>query len=179
MRRMLTQMLWRFHQWAYRTSGGRLGGRILGMPVLLLTTTGRRSGQPHTTALTYQLEGSSLVVVASNGGARQHPAWYLNLSAHPHASVQIGKERLLVRSHEATSAEYDRLWNRAVQAYRGYATYQTRTTRRIPVVILEPDRSGGQPWANIAKSRIPEASRLPRPGRQLIFTVNGTHHDGV
>lgn len=142
-RRNLTRLLWRVHRFGYRASGGRLGGRIVGMPVLLMTTTGRRSGRPHTTALTYRREEKNLVVVASNGGARQHPAWYLNLRARPQAEVQIGRERLSVRSREATSPEYDRLWTQAVQAYRGYGVYKTRTARRIPVVILEPVRSEG------------------------------------
>jgi deazaflavin-dependent oxidoreductase (nitroreductase family) len=115
-----------------------LGGRIVGMPVLMLTTIGRRSGHPHTTALTFRREEENLVIVASNGGARQHPAWYLNLNVRPTAEVQIGRERLLVRSREAVGPEYDRLWTRAVQAYRGYGVYQTRTARRIPVVVLEP-----------------------------------------
>jgi deazaflavin-dependent oxidoreductase (nitroreductase family) len=137
-RRVLTKFLWRVHRWGYRVSGGRLGGHIVGMPVLLLTTTGRRSGRPHTTALTYRREEKNLVIVASNGGARQHPAWYLNLNALPRAEVQIGRGRLFVRSREAIGPEYDRLWTRTVQAYRGYGVYQTRTARRIPVIILEP-----------------------------------------
>src|SRR5688572_314700 len=119
-RRALAKFLWRVHRWLYRASGGRLGGRIVGMPVLLLTTTGRRSGRPHTIALTYRREGKDFVIVASNGGARLHPAWYLNLTARPQADVQIGRERLFVQSREATEKEYDRLWARAVQAYRGY-----------------------------------------------------------
>jgi len=108
------------------------------MPVLLLTTTGRRSGRPHTTALTFLSNGRNLVIVGSNGGAPQHPAWFLNLRARPQATVQIGKDRLVVRAHEAADEERDRLWIRAVQAYGGYSVYQSRTTRPIPVVVLEP-----------------------------------------
>lgn len=131
-------VLWRWHRWMYRASGGRLGSRLLGMPVLLLTTSGRRTGRPHTNALLYFPEGENLVVIASSGGAPTHPAWWLNLRAHPEAGVQIGRRVLRVRAREAEGAERERLWSRVVQAYRGYAAYQARTSRRIPVAILEP-----------------------------------------
>lgn len=137
-RRTLTKFLWRFHRWGYRASDGGLGGRIVGMPVLLLTTTGRRSGRPRTTALTYLPDGRNLVIIASNGGAQQHPAWFLNLRAHPQAAVQVGKDRIAVRAHETAGEERDRLWIRAVRAYGGYAVYQSRTARTIPVIVLEP-----------------------------------------
>src|SRR6266849_8139290 len=131
-------LFWRFHRSVYRRSGGRFGGRVLGMPVLLLTTTGRRSGQPHTTALTYLTEGAHFAVVASNGGAPQHPAWFLNLRAFQQAQIQVGSMAHRVRAREAAGAERDRLWNRMVQLYAGYRGYQARTTRQIPVVVLEP-----------------------------------------
>ncbi|HEX9532459.1 MAG TPA: nitroreductase family deazaflavin-dependent oxidoreductase [bacterium] len=131
-------LFWRFHRSVYRRSGGRFGGRVLGMPVLLLTTTGRRSGQPHTTALTYLTEGAHFAVVASNGGAPQHPAWFLNLRAFPQAQIQVGSMAHRVRARQATGDERERLWNRMVQLYAGYRGYQARTTRQIPVVVLEP-----------------------------------------
>jgi deazaflavin-dependent oxidoreductase (nitroreductase family) len=133
-------LLWRFHRWVYRISGGRVGGRLLGVPMLLLTTTGRRSGQPHTTALTYLTEGAHFVVVASNGGAPHHPAWLLNLRAHPEVQIQVGPTLHRVRAREAADPERQRLWTRMVQLYAGYGGYQARTTRRIPVVILKPVR---------------------------------------
>lgn len=111
--------------------------------MLLLTTTGRRSGRPHTTALTYLTEGAHYAVVASNGGAPHHPAWYHNLRAHPEAQIQVGPIAYRVHAREAIGAERERLWNRMVQLYAGYRGYQTRTTRQIPVVVLEPIRSGG------------------------------------
>lgn len=113
------------------------------MPVLLLTTTGRRSGQPHTTALTYLRDGRNLVVVASNGGAPKDPDWMLNLRTNPRAVIQMLDVRLAVRSREAAGAKRSELWKRVVQKYSGYAAYQSRTTRTIPVVILEPEPDRG------------------------------------
>lgn len=115
-----------------------MGGRLLGMPVLLLTTTGRRSGRPQTRALTYFTEGQNVVVIASNGGARRHPAWFLNLQAQPAARVQIGRRMIRVRSRETKGAEREGLWARVASAQPSYTRYQARTARRIPVVVLEP-----------------------------------------
>lgn len=106
--------------------------------MLLLTTTGRRSGQPHTIALTYLTEAAHYAVVASNGGAPQHPAWFHNLRAFPEAQIQVGSMVHRVRVREAVGAERERLWNRMVQLYGGYRGYQARTTRQIPVLVLEP-----------------------------------------
>jgi len=139
LRRLLVVLVWRLHRWIYRRSGGRLGGRLVGMPVLLLTTVGRRTGRRHETALTYLREAERLVVIASNGGAPRHPEWFRNLQVHPQAEVLIGGRRMTVQAREATGPERERLWARLVQAYRGYAAYQVRTSRRIPVVILSPD----------------------------------------
>jgi deazaflavin-dependent oxidoreductase (nitroreductase family) len=130
--------LWRLHRWVYRLSGGRVGGRLLGLPMLLLTTTGRRSGQPHTTALTYLAESAHYAVVASNGGAPQQPAWFHNLRAFPEAQIQVGTRVYRVHAREAQGAERERLWNGMVQLYAGYRGYKARTTRQIPVVVLEP-----------------------------------------
>lgn len=131
-------LLWRVHRWMYLASGGRLGGRLLGLPVLLLTTRGRRTGRPHISALLYFPEGKNFVVIASSGGSPTHPSWWLNLRAHPQAQIQIGRRVLHVRAREADGPERERLWARVVHAYRGYASYQARTSRRIPVAILEP-----------------------------------------
>ncbi len=138
-------VLWRLHRWAYRISAGRVGGRLLGVPVLLLTTTGRRTGRLHTTALTHLVEGRNVVVIASNGGAPNHPAWLLNLRARPEAEIQVGGQRRRVRAREANGAERERFWTRVVQAMPRYADYKARTSRRIPVVVLEPiDRLPGE-----------------------------------
>lgn len=134
-----------------------MGGQLLGFPMLLLTTTGRRSGHPHTTALTYLTEGPSYAVVASNGGAPRHPAWFLNLRAFPQAQIQVGPMVYRVQAREAMGAERERLWNRMVQLYAGYRGYQARTTRQIPVLVLEPMR---QPLPHAASG--PTAARGPR-----------------
>lgn len=137
-RRRFLAALWRLHRWVYRVTGGRLGGRLLGIPMLLLTTTGRRSGRARTTPLTYLPEGRNFVVIASNGGAPNHPGWWLNLRAHQEAEIQVGGRHVRVRVRETEGAERERLWVRTVRTYGGYAAYQARTSRRIPVAVLEP-----------------------------------------
>jgi deazaflavin-dependent oxidoreductase (nitroreductase family) len=138
-RRGIGRLAWGIHRWIYTRTGGRLGGRIVGMPVLLLTTTGRSSGRPRTVPLTYLPEGQNFVVIASNGGARRDPDWYANLRAHPAAWVQINRRTVRVNVRDAGDDERERLWIRAVKAYGGYAAYRKRTRRRIPVVVLEPE----------------------------------------
>jgi deazaflavin-dependent oxidoreductase (nitroreductase family) len=109
------------------------------MPVLLLTTTGRRSGKARTTPLTFFREGADLVVIASNGGADRPPDWSLNLQQNPHAVVEIGTNELTVTARTASAEERERLWAGITAAYSGYARYQKKTTRQIPVLILVPD----------------------------------------
>jgi deazaflavin-dependent oxidoreductase (nitroreductase family) len=123
--------------WLYRRSGGRIGGRMFGSPVLLLTSTGRRSGRPWTNPLLFQPDGDRFVIIASNGGAPRHPAWWLNLRSNPEATIQIGGETLPVTATRVSGAERDRLWALMVNAYQGYANYERKTTRKIPVVLLE------------------------------------------
>ncbi len=127
------------HQRAYRLSGGRLGGTMFGgCPILLLDHVGRKSGTARTTPLIYLDDAPDLVVVASYGGARNHPSWWLNLRASPDTTVQVGAEKRRVRAREATGEERERLWPRVVELYPDYAAYQERTERTIPVVVLEP-----------------------------------------
>lgn len=125
------------HRAAYRSTRGRLGRRLADHPILLLTTTGRRSGHPHTVPLLYLREGNDLVVIASFGGHDRHPAWYLNLQSEPRAVAQVDGERFTVTARDAAPEERARLWARAVAEYAGYAEYQRRTERLIPVVVLE------------------------------------------
>ena len=132
------EFLWKIHPWLYRKSGGRLGGSMIGMPVLLLTTTGRKSSQPRTRALTYLAKGDACVVIASYAGEPRHPDWWLNLKANSKAQIQRGSRVTPVVAREADGEERAALWNEVVQRDSGYATYAERTTRRIPVVILEP-----------------------------------------
>ena len=125
--------------WVYRLSGGRIGGRFRGgAPVLLLTTVGRKSGQPRTAPLLYLEDGENLVIVASKGGMSHHPVWYLNLEANPDVKVQVGSERRRMRARRALDEEKAKLWPRLVAMYGDYDTYQGRTDRNIPVVILSP-----------------------------------------
>lgn len=114
---------------------------MLGSPVLLLTTTGRKSGKPRTIPLLYLPDGENLLVVASNGGTSGHPAWWLNLEDNPEANVEVGGRTLRVRAEEAEGEERGRLWGRVVRMYGAYQQYQEKTDRRIPVVILRPNGS--------------------------------------
>jgi len=104
--------------------------------VLLLTTTGRRSGRTRTTPLTYFEDRNELVIVASNGGEDRPPAWWLNLREHPEATITIGTRSHSVTARAATDEEHERLWPTITTAYPGYAAYAQRTTRPIPVVVL-------------------------------------------
>ena len=133
-----TRLYYSIHRAIYRLSGGRISSRALGCPVVLLTTTGRKSGQPRTAPIFGFPEGQSVVVVPSNAGKELYPSWYLNLRANPQAQVQMGHEVRRVRAREATPEERERLWPRLVTYYGGYQAYRERTERHIPLVILEP-----------------------------------------
>jgi F420H(2)-dependent quinone reductase len=126
------------HTGLYRLSGGRLGGKVEKAPVLLLTMTGRKSGKPRTQPLLYTRAGEGYAVIASKGGAPAHPLWYLNLQANPLAEVTVGSKTYKVRARDAEGEERDRLWRTLAGLYSGYDKYTQKTTRRIPVVVLEP-----------------------------------------
>jgi F420H(2)-dependent quinone reductase len=123
---------------AYRLSGGRLGGHMGRAPVLLLEHVGRRSGTRRTAPLLYLADGEDLVIVGSRGGSDATPAWWRNLEASPETTVQVGRERREVRARLASPEEKARLWPRLVEMYPDYSTYQQRTEREIPVIVLEP-----------------------------------------
>jgi deazaflavin-dependent oxidoreductase (nitroreductase family) len=125
------------HKRVYRVTGGKIGGRIGKLPVLLLTTIGRKSGQPRTQPLAYTRAGDGYAVIASKGGAPQHPLWYLNLRANPLAEVTVGRETRKVRARDAEGEERERLWCALADLYPGYDRYAQKTSRRIPVVVLE------------------------------------------
>ncbi len=125
--------------WVYRRSGGRIHGRLFGMPVLLLTHRGRKSGREITTPLAFARDGRDLILIASNGGNDSHPSWYLNLQAHPEAEVEIGRERARVQSEDVPPGpEKERTFKLLADIYKGYYGYRERTSREIPVVRLRP-----------------------------------------
>jgi deazaflavin-dependent oxidoreductase (nitroreductase family) len=128
------------HRGVIKLSGGRLGWHAMGMPALELTTTGRKSGQPRTVMLTSPVqEGDAIAIVASRGGDDQHPAWFLNLREHPEVTVAYaGKPKVAMRARVANPDERASLWPRITAAYSGYAAYQKKTEREIPLVLLEP-----------------------------------------
>lgn len=136
--RWLIRLMSRMHVWVYRLTGGRLGGRVGRAPVLLLSTTGRRTGKVRTTPVLYLSDGDRLVLVASNAGDAKNPAWWTNLRSTPAATVEIGRQERPVTARLATGEEKTRLWPRLVGQYATYDAYKKRTTRDLPVVILEP-----------------------------------------
>jgi len=121
----------------YIETDGADGHDWNGRPTLLLTTRGRRSGEAHTLPLIYGRDGDRLLIVASRGGAPNHPSWYLNLLADPEVEVQVKGDRFHARAHPAGPDEKPRLWQTMTSVFPDYAVYQTRTTREIPVVVLE------------------------------------------
>jgi proline iminopeptidase len=130
------------HVRRYRETGGKVGHDWKeGSTVLLLTTTGRKTGQKHTNPLIYAKDGDVYVVVASKGGAPEHPGWYLNLEKTPLVELQVMAEVFPARARTATGEERTRLWRKANEVWRHYDEYATRTKREIPVVALE--RVGG------------------------------------
>ena len=126
------------HSGLYRASRGRVAGRVGSLDVLLLTTTGRKTGKPRTVPLLYAEAGSGFAVIGSKGGAVHDPAWCVNLRANPAASVHLGGRQVPVKAREAEGDERDRLWRAMADRYKGYDGYREKTSRRIPVFMLEP-----------------------------------------
>ncbi len=124
------------HKLAYGMTGGIIGGQFGKAPILLLRTTGRKSGRERTTPLLYYRDGDNMVVIASNGGADYHPGWYVNLKANPNAKVQVGRATATVTGETASAEDRARLWPLITEMYSDYAEYEKRTKRQIPVVIL-------------------------------------------
>jgi deazaflavin-dependent oxidoreductase (nitroreductase family) len=133
----------RLHGWVYRRSGGRLLGRMGGQPVLLLQTTGRRSGRTRTTPVQYLAEGDTFVVVASNAGAARPPAWYLNLRANPHARIRVGARNIDVRAQEAAGQERVALWRRLTAGNRYLGRAASKARRDLPLLALVPATPSG------------------------------------
>jgi deazaflavin-dependent oxidoreductase (nitroreductase family) len=125
------------HVKRYLQTDGAEGHEWRGTTVLILTTIGRRSGEPRSTPLIYQRHGDDYIVVASKGGAPEHPAWYLNLQAQPQVTVQVLGDRFKARARTASEQEKPELWGTMAAAWPAYDDYQRSTGREIPVVVLE------------------------------------------
>ncbi len=193
------EVVWRLHRAVLRASRGRVGTRIGGLPVLLLTTTGRRSGEPRTVALSYLDHGDGHAVVASNAGDDRPPAWWLNLQADPQATVEIRGVRRAMRARRAEGAEHDEVWQAVVAANADFAAYRERTERDIPVVVLEPrdgepphprpDMAAWQPPADpglvgrfAENDRLAAAELWPVPGRgpeDVVVDADGRVYTGL
>jgi deazaflavin-dependent oxidoreductase (nitroreductase family) len=128
----------RANTWIYRRSNGRLGGTFQKAPVALLTTTGRKTGEPRVSPLLYLREGDRVILGASRAGSDKHPLWYLNLKADPYVSVQIKDEVLRLRARDATVEERKEYWPKLVAMYPTFEDYQSWTDRQIPIVICDP-----------------------------------------
>jgi len=127
------------HAKVYRATGGLIGHRVPGAPeMLLLDHVGAKSGTHRYNPLVFARDGQNVILIASKGGYPKNPAWFYNLKANPDTTIQIGSKRIPVHAREAKPEEYDRLWQRAVDVYRGYEEYRRRTDRQIPLVVLEP-----------------------------------------
>ncbi len=124
------------HVRVYRETGGQRGYHWRGTTILLLSTVGRVSGEPRTTPLIHRTDGDRWIVVASRGGSPTNPGWYENLSANPDIEIQVMGERIPVRASTAEGAERERLWSLMAEVWPDYDTYQARTEREIPVVML-------------------------------------------
>lgn len=124
----------------FRANEGRVGGQFEGAPVLLLTSTGAKSGERRTTPVVYQQDGDRMVIFASKAGAPNNPAWYHNLRANPTATVEVGADKLEVDAIVTEGDERERLFSKQKELMPQFADYERKTTRRIPVVALQPKR---------------------------------------
>ncbi len=175
----------RFHKYIYEKSDGRVGKHSNRVPALLLTTTGRRTGQPRTNGLTYCRDRGDFIVVASNGGSDRPPAWLLNLQADPQVTVRVGRRVLSATARVAGPEEQAQLWPLVNRTNRGmsrifhpgvrgrYDVYQRHTARRIPVIIITPDRP------STPAGRSPAGDRTSAEGRTSVEKVGLLAHDPV
>lgn len=133
------QVMVRLHIFFYRLTGGTIGSKMSGVPCLLLTTTGRKSGAKRTTPLMYVETDHGYAIIASYAGADKHPAWYLNLTANPDVEIQVKAKKMAARAETVPEGNrYNDIWQRAAEAYSDYNLYKERTTRQIPIVEVVP-----------------------------------------
>jgi F420H(2)-dependent quinone reductase len=166
------RILSRVHIALYRWTGGIIGGRIFGNRMLLLTTTGRKTGQPRTKPVGYLTDGDALVIVAGAAGAAKQPDWWLNLESHPEALVQVGRRRLRLSATRALPEEQQRLWARYPARYALFESMQKRVSREIPVVILhpvsEPSLAHEKPVRSTAAPKPPVVRAINRAAHALL-----------
>lgn len=127
------------HRGLYRLTSGTVGANLGGRSMVLLTTTGRKSGKQRTAPIQYMKDGDNIILVASNGGNVNHPAWWHNIGANPDVTVQIGKKKMRARAETADDEERARLWPLLVEFYPGYQAYEEETERTVQVVIVRPE----------------------------------------
>ncbi len=137
--RLLFRAAAALHRGLYRLSGGKIGGSISGVPVLLLTTRGRKSGRVHTWPVCYVVEGENLLLVASAGGMPRNPAWYHNLRANPHVTIEVARQSRAMVAEPQVGPARDAYWARIVGEHPLFEGYQRKVTRQIPVVLLRPE----------------------------------------
>lgn len=131
-------MVFPIHRALYKATSGVVGGRFEGRPMLLMTTIGRKTGKRRQVLIQYYPRGDDMVVVASNGGRDNHPAWLHNIRASPDVDVRVGRRSVRTRARVVDGAERDALWAELSSWYPGYPYYQTLTARRIEIVLLSP-----------------------------------------
>ena len=136
--KILMQLWMAIHVFLYRRTGGKIGGKM-GGDVLLLDTVGRKSGKPRTNPVMFFRDGSAYVITASAGGAPANPGWYYNLRAHPQTTIDVMDQHIHVTASEADQGEHDRLWAKLVSLNPQFKGYETKTTRKIPMLLLKPD----------------------------------------
>ena len=135
---ILMRLFLKGHVTLYRLTGGKIGGKMAGNPILLLDSIGRKSGQKRTTPLVYFQDGDDYVIIASNGGAPSHPAWYYNLKSTPQTMIQVMDKQIPVTAAVAAPAERGRIWPALIAKHDQFRQYQEKTAREIPLVILSP-----------------------------------------
>ena len=135
----VTKLFSWLNTWLYRLSGGKIGGKWThGEPIMLLTYTGRKSGQRYTKPLVYMRDGDTIITVASKGGTSKHPLWYRNLEANPECEIEMGREKRRMRARVANEAERARYWPELMKFNPDFGIYKQRTTREFPILLLTP-----------------------------------------
>ena len=136
--KLFIKLLMTTYVFLYRLTGGAIGGKMVGMPVLLLNSIGRKSGKKRTTPVAYIRDGTNYVVTASNGGAATNPGWFYNLQSSPQTTIQVMAETLSVVAQQANPEEKSRLWSQLIKVAPNFEEYQRKSSREIPMVILHP-----------------------------------------